>query len=597
MNVFEYIQQERNKYETQTIPTFEGYEYSQYKTINRIDHYWVDTYIEGDLAQDKVIGHYPFDNISKYRVLLEARATDFDTKDMEVGAKDGSRKAQVAALVGTKALQNYMRKIRFGEYLNTLCITRPKYGGAVTKRVNGVAVVPWENLITDQSDIETGIIIERHYFTPAELKKQKGWKNIDEAISTALNKKEKQISGKGKEADTMGDYIEVFELHGDIPLSLYKESQDEEADDGDEHEYIQATVIVCGIDSDKYEDAFVLYASEEKERPYRYLARNPIPGQGLGEGVVQQLFEHQKWHNFSKTEELRMVAIAGKKLYLTDDPDVLGNVFDEGVDHGTVLRVSQGKTFTELNQIPTGFPVYTNMRAEWDVSADKSTSSYAAKTGEEAPSGTPFRAQYLQNLEASSQFDQYREEIGLFLKGIIQDWILPDALKDAGEDLYESFNPKELQMIDETIVESEVTDEFVKRTLNGEVITPQTMDEIRAQVQAELRKKGNKRTINAIKKFIGDVGKEVIVFTTNEGRDKAVLFESYANILGLLAPNDPRREALIDRIMSMSGVPKEELELYQNNATQAPQTPQASAQPKVSVEQLLNSRPNQLALK
>ena len=34
------------------------------------------------------------------------------------------------------------------------------------------------------------------------------------------------------------------------------------------------------------------------------------------------------------TEEMRMIAISGKKLYLTDDPNVLANIFDEGVDHG-----------------------------------------------------------------------------------------------------------------------------------------------------------------------------------------------------------------------------------------------------------------------
>ena len=55
-------------------------------------------------------------------------------------------------------------------------------------------------MITDQVDIRNGVKIERHYYTPAQLKTDapKGWKNIDEAIETAKKTREAQRSQYGR---------------------------------------------------------------------------------------------------------------------------------------------------------------------------------------------------------------------------------------------------------------------------------------------------------------------------------------------------------------------------------------------------------------
>ncbi len=45
----------------------------------------------------------------------------------------------------------------------------------------------WRDMITDQVDIAGGVKIERHYYTPADLKTNapKGWVNIEDAIKAA----------------------------------------------------------------------------------------------------------------------------------------------------------------------------------------------------------------------------------------------------------------------------------------------------------------------------------------------------------------------------------------------------------------------------
>jgi len=215
------------------------------------------------------------------------------------------------------------------------------------------------------------------------------------------------------------------------------------------------------------------------------------------------------------------------------------------------------------------------MRSEWDESASRTTSSFGAKIGEEAKSGTPFRAQYLQNVEASSQFEQYREEIGEdLIKPLIEDWILPEALKEyaSKETIYATFSPQELQLIDETIINTRLVEEFVNRSLKRELVTPEEMVMLEQKVRSDLQKT-NKRELTDIKAFINDADKQVVIHVTDEARNKAVYFESLANALQLLAPEDPRRNAIVDKIFDAIGISKEELELYaeQGVSNQNPQ--------------------------
>lgn len=606
MEVLNYIQTQRNFYENNTIPLMDGVEFSQSELISQIDHYWMDLYFDGVNASDDIIGDYPFDNISKFRVLLEARATDFDIKHIEIEPKNGSRKSRVSAMIATKALQEHLQKIQFAKFLNDFCYTRAKYGGVLTTKANEkLVVIPWQNVITDQSDIMGGIRIIRHYLTPSELSKKRGvWDNVTEAMMTADEFREKGMERGGQDdAEVQGNVIEVWEVQGDVPKSMLneaiatKDGTDYDWKEEDDYEYVPMKLFICGIDwkepildektgktIGEKSRAIVLYAKEE-ESDHRFLARNPLAGRGLGEGVVESLFEHQKWHNYTKTEEMRMLAIANKKLYITNDPDILSNIFDEGVDHGTVLRIGDNKTFTELNQLPTGVPVFQNLRQELDESASRTTSSFSAKLGEEAKSGTPFRSQYLQNVEASSQFEQYREEIGEHLKDIIKTQVLPDALKNASKkgELFTTFTPQELRLIDEVIVESRLLDEVVQKTLSRQVMQPEEVDAMRQQIQTKLQREGNKRTITDIKEFIKDAGDNIHIHLTDEARNKAVMFESMANILQLLAPEDPRRNAVIDKIMDALGLSKDELNMYAEQGASNPN-------PKLQMKELQASR-------
>lgn len=593
MEILNFIEGQRQFYDTQTIEIPGDEDYSQSELIHSINCARLSKY-KSDNAHDDIIGDYPYDNVSKYRIRLEARATDFDPKHIEIEPVDGSRAARVSAMIATKVLRAHMRRHDFGAFLDAYADTRPEYGGFLAKKTkDGIKKVPWENVITDMSDIMGGVIIERHYMKPSALKKT-NWKNVDQVIATAAEKKKKQDmqDNDGEETETITDLIEVWEMHGEVTLAMYKEAEAEfedteyDYDPGDELEFVKCQIIVApeGKDEDGNMQGMVLQANEESEFPYKYDARNPFVGRGLGEGIPEELSEHQRWHNFYKTEEARAVAIGGKVLFVTNDGSVVDTIYDEGIEHGTIMKIDDEKMFQQLNTLPTSVPLYQNIRDEWGQSGDKVTSSFAAAMGEEAKAGTPFRAQYLQDVNANSQFIQYREHMGRFIREIVEDWELPDALAEAAKEnsIYESFTKAELRLIDEVIVARAMTNRLADILLKEKrSVSAQEQEAIRIGMQTTLDRMGSRRAIEDIKDFIkGDVAKNVVIHTTDEDRSKAVLFESYNTLLQTLAPGSPESVAIIDKIMDMLGISREELALY------AEEAPTAQAPGNIETEEL-----------
>ena len=130
-NVFSILKKAKHDYKDQTIEVVEGYEFSQYETLRKADLYANSIFTSGrkdSLGRDK-----PFYNISKHRLNVAIRATDLDTKDIQIKA---SRKADhwksFSLTLKNKA---WMKKANFARLLNKLNEARAKYGTGLIKKV------------------------------------------------------------------------------------------------------------------------------------------------------------------------------------------------------------------------------------------------------------------------------------------------------------------------------------------------------------------------------------------------------------------------------------------------------------------------------
>lgn len=577
MNIYSFVESEKTFYETNEIPLIAGDDYSQYQLIRAINFTRRNRYMD-DNATDDIIGAFPYDNISKYRIRLEARSTDFDFKHIEVEPIDTTDEARISAMVATKALHKKMRDIKFGKLLNKFADTRPEYGTTLFKKTpDSIHIVPWENVITDMTDIINSPIIERHYYTPSQLKKS-GYDNVDEIIETANRKtKEKDLKdGSDSEATTLGRFIEVMEVTGELPRSILLQAQDKDWTEDDENEFELCHIMFVpeGKDKDDKPVGTVLKADiiSQKDFPYKIDVRHPVVGRGMGEGIPEELAEHQRWHNFYKTEEARAVAIGGKVLFVTNDGNVVDSIYDDGIDHGTIMQIGEEKMFTQLTTMPNSVPVYQNIRTEWSDSADKNTSSFGAVMGEESKRGTPFRSQYLQNIAGTSQFEREREDMGFTIKEIVEDWVLPDALKDAAkeDEMNDMFSKEDLQLIDSVIIEKYVMDSSIGHLMEtGTPVPPEMTDMLRKDAQSQLNKKGTRRNIKEVKKFILNAGKSVVVNTTDEQRSKQVLYESLSNAINMakgIDKTDPAQLAMRDMVLDQMGITPQKLAQYAEQA-------------------------------
>jgi hypothetical protein len=293
-------------------------------------------------------------------------------------------------------------------------------------------------VVTDPVNIQRGTIIEKHYMLPSELAEKAGsWENIDQALKLGT-KIEKNT--KGGKADTPTFRIPVYEVHGEFP-----ETYDPDIEDGDELVYKKMCFFIAGD-----EEKVLLYKEDEKESPYKYLNWEEVAGRGLGRGVVEDSFEAQRWTNESVIAENSAMQLSGKVVLVTDDEIVANNSITEMMN-GEVIRLNPGKTLRSLSLMPSAFPQFTNMKESWNIQAERATGTFNAVTGETMPSGTPLGSLAIQAQQAASYFDYKREEAGIFLTEVFNDWILPHIAKKLTKQniLGADFSTNELAKIDD----------------------------------------------------------------------------------------------------------------------------------------------------
>src|SRR4051794_38819938 len=83
-SIYDFVRKQRDEYRSNTVTITEGYEFSQYETLRTIELYHNSKFTSG--PKDSLGREKPFYNITKFRVNVAVRATDLDTKDVQIQA-------------------------------------------------------------------------------------------------------------------------------------------------------------------------------------------------------------------------------------------------------------------------------------------------------------------------------------------------------------------------------------------------------------------------------------------------------------------------------------------------------------------------------
>lgn len=519
-----------------------GLKFNAYKNFKTIEYYTSSQYLDGN--KDDLGRRIPFYNVLNYRVNTAVKATDFDTKDIQLVSSTGD---YTRVMLLNKEMRNWFKEVNFAKTINKMIYTRPKYGELMVKKVerNGeldVQVVDWRNVVIDPCDVLRGTITEIHYMKPHKLIEKKDvWNFVDEALEGSTKERTDAL---GSSSEASEDAVKIYECYGYFKESDVKDSEDDT--------YKLFKVIMT--------DDYILWHKEITELPYKTLSWEEVPGR-IGRGVVEDGFEAQIWTNDAVVKERDIMEIASKVFWKTTDDSVEDNSLI-GLDTGSIIHLQDGKDFVQVNAVPTSLPQISQVIQKWDEQYQRVSSSFDSVTGESMPSRTPFRTVAVLNEAGSSMFNLKREEFGIFITEIIYDWVLPHLSKKINKAhlLASEFTAEELQMIDDAFGNSYANQFLKEAVLRGEIVYQDEYEQISKLAKDLVRKTKNIRFLDIPEGYFKDLKVKVDIITTGENIDKAAMFESLNNIFIAYAQNaqavkaDPVLSKLFERIVDLSGV-------------------------------------------
>jgi len=318
-------------------------DFSLSENINKIDAYLNSKHVSGET--DSMGREKPFFNIVTGTVNIWYRATDIDRKQIKI--KPTKQSDTFEAFLATVHLQDWMRRERFGTFLNDWGRSLARYGSSVVKFVEAEdklhsMVIPWNRLIVDQVDFNNDVVIEVLELSASDLRNRKGYdpEMVDKLIDT---KAARETLDKQKK-DTKGNFIRLYEVHGEMPLSYLT---GKEKDDDTYCQQMHVISFIAGKDKGEFDD-FCLYKGKEEKNPYMITHLIKEDGRTQSIGAVENLFETQWMLNHTKKQIKDQLDLASKLIFQTSDGNFVGQNALNSIETGDILIHGVNQPLTQV---------------------------------------------------------------------------------------------------------------------------------------------------------------------------------------------------------------------------------------------------------
>jgi len=563
-DICELVRKAEDDYITGTTTVSKYVDVSQYETINKIEAYLNSKHISGET--DSMGREKPFFNIVTSARNIWYRATDLDRKHIKI--KPTKSKDDIAAFLATIHLQEWMKRENFGQFLNDWGLSLATYGSSVTKFVEQgdkltAQVVPWNRIICDTVDFDSNPVIEKLYFTPAQLKKKKGYdpEMVDKLLDVVSNRE----TLEGHDKDTKGDYIEVYEVHGELPLSYLTNKEK------DEGEYVQQMHVVSFVatkEHGKFDD-YTLVSGRESKSPYMITHLIKEDGQTLSIGAVQNLFEAQWMQNHTVKSIKDQLDLASKLIFQTSDGNFVGQNALNAIESGDILIHAINQPLTQLNNTPD-ITSLQSFAQQWKALGNEINGISEAMQGLNQPAGSAWRQTEALLAESHSLFELMTENKSLQLERMFREYVIPHLKKkmDTSDEIATTLEAYDIQKIDAKYINYKATEEgnrqVIEASLKGELADQPDFQAIGKEIKGSLNEMGNQRFFKPSEisdKKWKDVFKDlewlVEVDITGESTDREVA-TTLNTVLQTIATNpmvlnDPNARLVFNKILEQAG--------------------------------------------
>ena len=345
-------------------------EHNLYLTLEKIHAYLNSTHISGRTDSQSRIK--PFFDIVTAAVNIWYRATDLDRKNIRFKTK--KNKKQMQTFFANALLADLMRKTNFGQFLNDWGLNSARYGSSVLKFIEKDGeliseVVSWHNLIVDAINFDNNVVIEKLWLTPAQLRKNKNYNQ--DFVKQLIDNISPRETMDNIQKDNKSEYIEVYEVHGELPLSLLKKVKGEEPKEEDDDIFIQQMHTVSFTakrvpdTNEEYFDEYTLYAGKEAKNPYIITHLIPEDGRTLSRGAVERLFEAQWMINHTVKQIKDQLDLASKLLFQTSDGNLAGQNVLKNIQSGDILKHAKNEPLTKIANDATDTGALMAFKNDW----------------------------------------------------------------------------------------------------------------------------------------------------------------------------------------------------------------------------------------
>lgn len=533
----------------------------------------------------------PFFNIVTAAMNVWYRATDIDRKNIRFKATKSED--IIPAFLANVILEDYMRRDNFGAFLNKWGRALARNGSAILKFVEKAGklhamVIPWSRIIVDAIHFDNAPRIEILELTEAQLRKRKGYDQ--EIVKNLIETKEARETIDGQKRDNKQDFIKLFEVHGELPLSYLT------GKDTDKDTYVQQMHVVsyvAGKEKGKFDD-FTLVSGKEEKDPNMITHLIEEEGRVQAIGAPEHLFEAQWMVNHTAKNIKDQLDLASKLIFQTSDGNFVGQNALSGIQNGEILTHARNQPLTQLANNSHDITSLQSFGQQWQVLANEITGVSESMKGTNPPSGTAWRQTEALLSESHSLFELMTENKGLHVEEMMRIHVIPYIKKQLSnsDEISAVLEAHDIAFIDPKYIAVEkhkmavgTVKEALATGTTGDLVLDPEADEL--AIKEELAQQGNQRFFKPSdisdkqwKEIFKDFEWEIEVEVTNENTDKQATLTTLSTVLQTIAGNpailqDPNIKMVFNKILEETGK-LSPLELS-TGANQA--TPQAQPQP------------------
>lgn len=567
-SIYSYVRRMEYLYRTGSTKVAKYVNHSLSETVQTIYAYLNSQFVSG--KTDSLGRTKPFFNVVIAARNIWFRATDIDRKHILIRETDA--KHVISTFLATIKLQDWMRRERFGVFLNDWGLVLAGFGSAVTKWVKKdgsltPTVVPWNQIICDTVDFDSNPKIEIFEFTPSQLKAKAEY---DQAVVDSLiTSTTIRMNINGELVDTKPDYIKVYEVHG-MFYDAYLKKDPTEADMNTYSQQMHVVAYSKSTKTGKFNN-FSLFMGKEAKDPYRLDHLIKEEGRTLSIGSVEHLFQSQWMVNHNAKAIKDQLDLASKLIFQTSDPTLVGQNALTSIETGQIIN---HKVNEPLTAVPNGSHDVASLSAymnQWKALGQEINGVTDSMLGIRPHAGTSWKLQNQQTQEAQALFDLMKQNKGLAIEDMLREWIIPfmkTQLNDSKQ-IVAVLDAHNIKKIDALYVPNEAIKRFNKKVI-GHVIKTGTRPvgaDLQAemqQVQSEQNQQGNTRfftpsdvSSKTWKTILKDLEWEVEVDITGEASDTAAVLQTLNTALQIVVnpgyAQNPQAQMIVNKILLETG--------------------------------------------